>query len=211
MALSITVGSVSVTPAADALADPVVVQPVSEAATFAAFAEGIVATDLAAVIFAAFPDVANRDSTSLAKVKWPPGYATTQAPYGRAYNPTTGDTEIQCVDERWTSFVNGIARGRESLLNGIAEQAVAIATGIKSAVEANFRSNRATLAGTSTVIVTPYDFTSAADIFIARRTDGSAPGTLRVSSVTPGSPGQFTVTSSNASENGQVSYLIVGA
>lgn len=214
MTINLTVGTIAITPDPAATADPVVPQPASEAATYAEFEETVTlsnANHLAPVVFSAYPAVSTINNPASAKVRWPDGYGSTTPPWGKPDDtgPSgTGQQEVQCVGDRWTRFINAAALSRLSFLQKYAEEAVAVATGIKAAIDNTFRTGRVTLTGTTTVV--PATFTSGAEIFISRRTDGSAPGSVRVSSVTPGAPGSFTITSSSASDDGQVSYMLVG-
>lgn len=216
MALVITVGSVSVTINPLASANPVVTQPANAAAVYSAFAESIGGSDLALEVFNAISDVVNMNTPGASRVSWPDKYGSTTKPWGRPDDtgPTgTGYPEIRCEDAGsstlWTDTINRQATGRKSFLDDKANLAVAIATGIKKAVEDNFQAGRITLTGTTTNVSVPF-IGAGTEILIARRTDGTAFGSIRVTSVTPGSPGSFVITSSSPTDDGLVSWFAVG-
>lgn len=217
MSIAITVGSITVTAEGDALTDPVVPHPGTEALTFSAFAEAIVKSGLAEVVFDAFPSVVNMAVPGSARVGWPEGYATDEPPFGRKEDLVTGVRQIQVIDDlitipnvkRWTIAINAQAAGRKSYYDSFAETAVAIATGIKEAIETTFKAGRATLVA-GTVTVSSENFSSSSEILVSRRTAGGTLGFLSLDNVSPGSPGSFDVISANAADTSVVSWFIAG-
>lgn len=132
---NIELGTVIVSANANALANPVTLRPNNVSDVYTEFKEQIITTGLAGVVFNAMTDVANMNNPADARVKWPDKYGTTSAPWGRPDDPVTGYRAIPCEDVRWTNTINAIAKVRKSLLDQLAVQAIAIATGILEAGE----------------------------------------------------------------------------
>lgn len=148
MAFTVTLGSVSISYNPATQLDLVVAHPASAAAVYATFVENVVEDGLVKTIFDAFSPVANKDVPASAKVPWPTAYGTTDSPYGTPANPDTGVRAVALVDDadngvtRWTNAIRQAASSRKSWLDHYAELAFAIATGIKQALETNFRTGR---------------------------------------------------------------------
>lgn len=150
MAFTVQLGSVSITVNPTASATPVVVRPLTVSDVYNTFKETIVSSGLIKTIFDAFKVVVHRDDPELSANPWPPGYGTTEEPWGQPANPETGEREIPLVDIdgvalQWTNAINETAKYRKSMLDYQVDLSTAIATGIKAALESKFRAGRVTM------------------------------------------------------------------
>jgi len=218
------VGDVQVSANPDALANPVTQQPATEAGTYLAFVESVVKSDLAEIVYDAFPVVQNANVPADARIKWPPGYGTNVSPWGQQFDPVTGKRERTCDNEngqtRWTDFINATAKGRLGSLQEHGDLAVAIATGIIAALDEHInqfhtgiglRGGTASLdnGGLSSPISVP-NFSASTRLVFSIKNYGpfGDPGTLRArtSERTYGDPGTFVVRSDQLFLNNTASF-----
>ena len=165
--------TVAVNPAA--IADPVVVQPVTEPAVYIAFAEAIGGSGLVHTVFLAHPQVASRNTPLETFVRWPEFYATTTPPWGRPFDPTSGWTEKQCEGVRWTSAVNTAALGRAGYLERLKDDAEAMVVAIDRSLAAVFFTGTVTVAegDTESAWQTPAGWTVTAGTAIMLTVEGA--------------------------------------
>ena len=211
MAINVVVGDVVVAANPNATAVPVSARPSGIAETYASFMEHVESSGLAKTVFDAIPSVQQIHVHNQAKLKWPPSYGTTSAPWATPSDPETGQRAIPLIDtddsSDWTSMINALALGRVSFLSDKAELAIAVATGIKSALESTIKTGKATLVD-GEALVTGVTVTSNSVFFVQK---GAAPFTLlQVDDVTIGASGSFRIVSANSSDAGLAYWVVLG-
>jgi hypothetical protein len=194
------------------------------AAPYTEFVETVSFTPpgISEAIFQSFPAVQDLNTPSLSTFKWPTAYGTDDPPWGAKGSPFVPGSTIKRVPPGtvprvvidsssltlWTDNITAAASGRVGLLDGYKDQSLAIAGGIKAAIEGTFKAGHVTLAAGSAT-VTGVTFTSDSEILVSRRTMGGAPGHLSLASINPGA-GSFVITSSSGTETSTVSWFIAG-
>lgn len=212
MTFNITQGSVQVTINPAAALETVVAQPNNTSAVYATFLEFVQSSGLAKVIFEAFPAVAKFNTHADARIPWPTKYGTSDEPYGTPADPVTGVREVTLVDagenvRRWTDAVHAASKSRKSFLDNFADLAVAVAAGIKSAMESHIRTGRVTVpaainGASGTVIVEVPNMTG--EVFLSTR------GSSRQAYVNSTSQNGFVVYGDSLPSPFEVSWLVVG-
>jgi hypothetical protein len=216
MAFIVSLGSISISINPAALLNPVVAHPGSAASTYATFTENVVKTGLAATVYEAFKGVIEINTHANARIKWPTAYGTTDEPYGTTGDPVTGVRPVAVVDEgdnirRWTDTIRMVANSRKSFLDHYAEVAVAVAAGIKAAMESNIRTGRVTMPGfdgiTQSTVTVSTPLASNSEVFVNAVGDGII---IRSAEVLTRTSGGFTIASDGGPAPYPVSWLVVG-
>jgi hypothetical protein len=213
MPLNIQLGMITITSNPATMPTPITVRPDYSSATYDAFQESIMYTGLVATIFAAFRAVAELNDPILSQAKWPNHYGTSELPWGRPANGETGEREERCVDEgdvlRWTTAIKEMAKSRMSFLKYYAETAIAIASGIKSAMESTIRTGRVTIPAYiglpgSQVVRVNCSMSNSSEIFLqVRAVDHSA-------TIVDEDSSGFSIAGDGSAASYDVSWLVMG-